>query len=147
MIPIAMPITTTYRILHKTKDSSRKGSKEIVMISINEEEENLLDNIKDKVIKFTRGNRTFSIKSTNIFCYGEVDFNSKEDLITIDKFKFLGDLIEVGKRIYSNYDYNSHTCTSYNGRLKWTETFSCSNIAKYAHGCLNKPKRIILFYQ
>ena len=46
----------------------------------------------------------------------------------------------------SNYDYDKHVAYSDNRKsCKYTETWSSGVVAKYAHGCLGKPKRIIIF--
>lgn len=117
------------------------------MTAITEKEENLIDNLKDDIIELHRGNRTFSISRRQIYCYGIVDFDNQDDLDTIEKFKFLTHLGVMGQHIYSNYNYKTHTCSSNKNRLLWTETWSPSQLARFAHGSLNKPERIILFSQ
>ena len=142
-----MPITPNYRILTNIRNNKDKIIKQIIMTYITEEEELLLDNIKDNYVNLDRENRTFTIKVNNIFCYGDVDFHNDDDLNTINSFKFLNHLDAVGVKIYSNYDYETHTCSSPNKTLLYTETFQPIDLVKYAHGCLNKPKKLILFSQ
>lgn len=143
MFQIYLPITPDYRILNINK--SVLGTKRTIMIPIDEEEENLIDNIDKSVLIFHRGNRSFSVSMKDIYCYGEVDFNDSNTISKIEKFKFLNYLIDVGIRIYSRYDYNTHSCSSPIRNALWAETFNCATLAKMAHGYLGKPKRILLF--
>lgn len=140
-----MPIHKDYHILCSNKTGSRCVS--TIMTYISEEEEYLIDNLKDKIFQMTRGNQVFNVKMNQIHCYGEVDFNNQEGLDTIDGFKFLDFLGGVGIRIYSRYNYTTHSCSSPKRHALWSETWSPAYLAKYAHGFLGKPKRIILFNQ
>lgn len=115
------------------------------MIPINEAEEEEIDNIDSKVLKFQRGNKTFSVRRNNIYCYGEVDFNDEKTLNEIKDFNFLSYLAEVGVSIYSRYDYATHSCSSPKHCCLWTETWNPAILAKMAHGYLGKPERILLF--
>lgn len=117
------------------------------MIPISEEEEEQIDNIKNHIIVFTRGNKEFSVSIKDIYCYGEVDFNDDNTLNQIENFKFLDFLEGNGVHIFSNYDYNTHSCMSDKKYLLHTETWSPAFLAKMAHGYLNKPARILLFNQ
>lgn len=143
MIPIRT--SQNYHILCSHKDGPR--TIRTVMTWITEEDEKEIDNLKDGVLIIERGNKTFKIINKEIHCYGFVDFNSKEDLDIIDKFKFLDYLSHVGVKIPSNYNYDLHSCESPIKRMLWTETWSPSELAKLSHGILNKPERIILFTQ
>ena len=142
---IPLPIYPDYRILNS--NCSRGRTHTTIMIPIDEDEEKLIDNIGKKVLCFHRGNRSFSVKIGDIYCYGEVDFNDKETLDKIAEFSFLDYLDEVGVRIYSRYDYESHSCTSPTNRCMWAETWNPVYLAKMAHGYLGKPQRILLFNQ
>lgn len=115
------------------------------MIPISEQEEKSIDNIKDSTLKFKRGDLSFSVKMKDIYCYGEVDFTNKEDLNQIDSFDFLDHLGISGIYIWSQYDYETHSCKTPNKRLLWTETWRPSVVAQMAHGYLGKPQRILLF--
>lgn len=138
-----MPIHSDYHILCSNRTSHRCVI--TVMTYITEEEENLIDNLKDKTLQLTRGNRVFDVRMNQIHCYGEVDFENQDDLDTIDGFKFLDFLGGVGIHIYSRYNYKTHSCSSPKRNALWTETWSPAELAKYAHGFLGKPQRIILF--
>lgn len=138
-----MPIFKDYHIL--TSIPQIKGIKRIIMTYITEEEEKELDNIGDGCIELDRGNTTFTITGRSIYCYGEVNFESEEDLNTIDSFRFLGHLQEKGVSVPTDYDYKEHCCYSPTRRYRHTETFKPSVLAKYSHGRLGKPERIVLF--
>lgn len=117
------------------------------MIPIDENEEKLIDNIDKHTLTFHRGDRTFSVSMKDIYCYGEVDFEDEDILNRISKFKFLDYLGAVGVHIYSGYDYKTHSCSSPKSCCLWTETWNPAELAKMAHGYLDKPKRILLFNQ
>lgn len=143
MFEIPMPISQNFHILNSNR--SPIGCRRTIMIAISEEEESLIDNIGDRSLAFHRGDKSFSVKRKDVYCYGEVDFKDKDTLDAIDKFKFLDYLGAVGVHIYSKYDYDKHCCYSPMRRAMWTETWSPADLAKYAHGCLKKPERILLF--
>ena len=145
MYQIPLPISPHYRILNSNKSSI--GTKSTIMIPIDEKEELLIDNIDRQTLHFNRGNKTFSIQMKDIYCYGEVDFTDKDTLDKINSFKFLDYLGEVGISICSNYDYETHSCSSPKKCCLWTETWHPAVLAKMAHGYLGKPKRILLFNQ
>ena len=114
------------------------------MTYITEEEEQKLDDGKELILK--RGNVSFQIHGNNIYCYGEVDFHEgSDDCKQIATFNFLNYLHEKGICIPSDYDYEHHVCNSPINKYRWTETWNPDDLARYAHGCLNKPNRIILF--
>lgn len=140
-----MKITPDYHILINIKDNV-KQKKQVIITFLTEEEELELDNIKDiKVIKINRGNRCFEITQNDILCYGLIDLNDENDVNIISRLKFLSHLDVVGKHIFANYDYDNHTCSSPTKKPKWTETFNPLVLFKYGHGCINKPKHVLLF--
>lgn len=117
------------------------------MIEINEEEEELIDNIGKETITFKRGDKVFSIKMNDIYCYGDIDLNKQDICDRISKFSFLSHLGFSGIPIYSNYDYETHTCLTSIKKLMWSETWNPLDLVRYAHACLNKPNKILLFSQ
>lgn len=145
MYRIPLPIFPHYRILNNNRSSV--CCKFTIMIPIDKEEEQLIDNIDKQILTFERGDREFKVSMKDIYCYGEVDFNDKDTLNKIEEFNFLDYLVGVGIHIYSNYDYESHSCSSPKRYCLWTETWSPATLAKIAYGSLDKPKRILLFNQ
>ena len=123
-------------------ERAKKASEEYM--KLNQEQ---IDNIEKRTIVFTRGNKKFSVTIRDIYCYGEVDFNDKNILNQIENFNFLDFLENSGVHIFSNYDYNTHSCISDKKYLLHTETWSPAMLAKMAHGYLGKPARILLFNQ
>ena len=69
---IPMPFSKDYHIVDFNK-INRFCKEVVVMTSISKEEEDLLD--EGKNIKINRGNRTFTVQATKLYCYGEVDFS------------------------------------------------------------------------
>ena len=102
------------------RNVSSLGTKLTVMIPIDEYEEKLIDNIDKLTLTFHRGNRSFSVKMKDIYCYGEVDFEDEDTLNQIKEFKFLDYLGEVGVHIYSRYNYKTHSCSSPKRHYLWT---------------------------
>lgn len=130
-----------------SKNVSNLGTKLTIMISIDENEEKLIDNIDKSILKFHRGNRSFSVSMNDIYCYGEVNFENEDTINQIKNFKFLEYLGAVGIHIYAGYDYKTHSCITNKSFCLLTETWNPAELAKIAHGYLNKPKRILLFNQ
>lgn len=134
-----------YHILCSHKSEAKNVK--IIMTEISEEEENKIDNIGNNTLQIIRGSITFNITGKQIYCYGEVDFDSQEDLDVIENFNFLNHLGSVGISFVANYDYNEHACYSDIKGIQWTETWSPSLLAQFAHATLGKPQRILLFKQ
>uniref|UniRef100_A0AAU8MJT9 Uncharacterized protein n=1 Tax=Geladintestivirus 5 TaxID=3233137 RepID=A0AAU8MJT9_9CAUD len=137
-----MPIFQDYYILISRTDTSHK--EQVIMTYITEEEEQKLDEGKELILK--RGNASFQIHGNNVYCYGEVDFHKgSDDCKQIATFNFLDYLGWKGIVIPSDYDYDLHECHSPLKCYRWTETWKPDVLVRYVHGCLNKPKRIVLF--
>lgn len=117
------------------------------MSYLTEDEENTIDTLERGCLKLDRGNRTFTIKGTQIYCYGEIDLTKQEDIDNINNLGFLDYLGGVGKRIPANYDYFTHTAKSPIRKYLFTEVFTPIEIVKFVHASLNKPKRVIIFTQ
>lgn len=141
-----MPITKDYRIL--AYNNNVHSSKQLtIMTYISEEEEAQLDKGKTLILK--RGDKTLKVEINKTYCYGEIDFtNGSDDMEQIDTFDFLNYLGSFkGVPIHADYNYETHSCCSPVKKIRWTETFHPSVVAQYAHGCLGKPQRVVLFYQ
>jgi hypothetical protein len=123
---------------------SEKDSKRIIMTSLEDDEEKLLDN--NKTISITRGHMTFIIKPNDIVAYGEIDFeNGSEDLDYIYTLNFYKNNMLSGVIVPSEYDYKTHTVTSDIKGGRRFDTTQTDIVCQYAHGCLGKPKRTIIF--
>lgn len=141
MIP--MPIFREYQtIVRKNLDGLNKLR---IMISyLSQDDENLID--AGKSIKIKRGALTFNLSPKDIEFYGDVDFsNNSEDLEEIDEVNWLNNFADVTVPIPSNYNYEKHACKSKELRYFWTETVSPAKLVQYAHGCLGKPKKVVIF--
>lgn len=138
-----MPIFKDYHLLSSHKEIGQHKIM-IYMTYITKEDEELLDNNKE--LELVRGNLKFKVNLNNTYCYGEVDFhNGSDDMYDIEDFNFLDYLNTSGIHIRNGYDYENHECTSVEQRCGWTETWNPAIVAQFAHGCLGKPDRIILF--
>ena len=137
-----MPIFQDYHILISRTDVNHK--EQVIMTYITEEEEQKLDESKELVIE--RGNMIFQVHHNNIYCYGEVNFKEgSDDCKQIATFNFLDYLGWKGVMLPSDYHYDTHECHSPLTSYRWYETWQPDVLARYAHGCLNKPERIVLF--
>lgn len=143
MIQIPLPTYNDFYVLNKRKLD--RGTLLTIMIPINEEEEQLIDKIDNRDLKFERGKEIFTVRINDIHCYGEIDFTDENTLDDIYDFKFLNYLGGVGVKIYSNYDYNTHCCYSPKPFLVSHETWNPLKLVIMAHGYLNKPQRVLLF--
>lgn len=143
MVEIPMPISQNYHIVCRTYFGKILAT--VIMTWLSEKEEEEIDNIYNTKIILNRGDKTYVIDKRNIYGYGLIDLSKKADCDEIDNFKFLNYLVDRGLPIPSNYNYDKHVCLSNNKKLQFGETFSPLRVIKYAHGCLQKPKRVIIF--
>jgi UDP-glucose 6-dehydrogenase len=115
------------------------------MTYITEDEEKQIDD-KCSYLLLHRGDSTFKIFDHNIFCYGEIDFNNdSDDMRLLDSMPILEHLKLQGAIIPADYDYDNHTGVAINKAIRYTETFHPDVLCKYVHGCLGKPKRVLIF--
>lgn len=141
-----MPIQKDYKILASLSDNKNSYKERIVITWISKEEEALLD--EGKELKIERGNRKFVINEYNTYCYGIIDYKlGSNDSNVIATFNFLDSLIFRGVFVPSNYDYDTHSCTSPKPFYQHYETWRPEVLAQYCHGVLGKPKRTVLFRQ
>ena len=138
-----MPTTEHYYVVNSRITNTKR--KELVILTyLTPEEENELD--ENNKVTLTRANQTFSIRKNNIYCYGDVDLKEgSDDSHEIANFDFLDYLNGIGVKIPSDYDYEHHVCRSTINKYRITETWRPDVLVRYAHGCLNKPKKILLF--
>lgn len=118
----------------------------VVMESITEEEETRIDNsIKyfDNIRHVKKDGTVISSK--DIFLYGEVDFENKDDVNNIIKFNFINESIWANNTIYSNFNFDKGCFTTINGIAKQYQTWNALDWFKYKYVLLGKPKRIIVY--
>lgn len=141
MKEIPMPITPNFHILTKTEGVKTRNV--IIMSNLTEDEEKTLESIGEVILE--RGDEHFLVESKNVHCYGEIDFTNQEDVNVIKALKILNHLSSTGIPFVANYDYERHSCFTDNGKIKYGETWNPFDLVQYAHGCLEKPKRVIIF--
>lgn len=116
----------------------------IVMTSITEEEEKVLD--KGGIINIERGNCKFIIKPSDIQAYGEIDFSDdSDDLSYFVNANWFNHIIWAGFSIPSNYDYETHTSSNKENHMTYFDTKRPEIVVQYVHGVLNKPRRTLIF--
>lgn len=116
---------------------------QVVMLGITEEQEKKLDKGEDFIIKTNLG--SFHIESEFCFAYGELDLSpNSDDIIKMDKADWFKS-IEICHWIPSEYDYETHTVTSDKRGGRTFSTIYLRDYLPYLHGCINKPKRIVIF--
>jgi len=139
---ISMPIKGSYKVISSNK--SRTGSKSIIMTGISEKDIDKIEHSKSIILR--RDNSEFNISPNDVICYGDIDFKEgSEDCETLDSFDWLDTLGVKGISIPARYNYDKHECTTDRNILLWTETFKISTLCRYLHGCLGKPKFVIIF--
>lgn len=140
---------STFQLLTQTTyqtivSHTNTGSYDIIMTDINNKDEYALDHNQFVILK--RGNRLFIINPKDVYFYGDVDFTTgSEDMEAISNVTWFNQL-KYGIKIPSDYDYETHSQIidgTYRGRTH--ETFKPELVVQYKHGCLGKPKKIVIF--
>ena len=122
-----------------------RGSREyaIVMIPITEAEELRLDK-RESFGKEISG-RIFPLGPANVKYYGEINFHTGSgDYTTLEGSRLFFSMPFQGAIVPGNYDYEQHICYSDNKKPKWFDTVNAALICQYAHGVLNKPRRVAI---
>lgn len=137
---IQMPYAFGSTVITKFID---KTANYVIMATINEEQEALLDSNIPFTLKIAK-NLSYNINLNNVYCYGEIDFDNDEDLDVIDNFNWLRNS-QYGEVVYSGYNYKKNTCKTPIRYPRYYQTFSSANVAQQAYGRLGCPKRIVIF--
>ena len=119
----------------------------LVMQSINEEEENAINNAMDSedVIKFVLEGK-YVIPIRDIFLYGHVDITNKEDIQIIKNSKIITEEINNAANIPSKFSYKSgNVYSDKEGIFKCHDTWDKIKWFKFNHLLLGKPERIIIY--
>jgi hypothetical protein len=120
-----------------------KGKISVIMEAITEEQETRID--KSKIyygdIRYVRNDGTV-IQAKNIYLYGEVDFNNKDDISNIERFNLID---EDGGIIYSNFNYDKGHFITIDRIAKSFPTWNPVLWFKYCHCLIGKPTRIIVY--
>ena len=128
-------------ILCKRKE--RTVSYIVYIKGITEKEEHTIDanKAKYKVCNYTTDDGK-SVSGDDIYMYGEVNLNNKEDLELIDRFNLVS---EDGVWAYANFDYEKGTVTTKDGVLQIKQIYDCLEWFKYCYCLIGKPERIIVY--
>lgn len=112
----------------------------IVIIPITEKQEQKLD---AGMAYITINNENKVIYSSDVVCYGEIDFSTgSDDFLTIKGMNWLDDLVTHGAYIPANFNYENNNCDA---PYRLEETFNPAKVAQYYHAKLGKPERCCIF--
>jgi len=138
-----MPLTTAGYQVICCHSINKYENELVVMIPISEEEEKKLDS---GFLMTNKGNASFKIHSTDIICYGNIDFHTNsDDFYAIENMKWLDFLIGLGICVPSDYNYDEHCCYSPIKRARYYDTTNPAVISQYKHAVLGKPERCCIF--
>lgn len=127
-----------------TPDYDRQARRRIIMTYITEDEEKDLD--AGNTISIQRGDVMFTIQPNEVECYGVIDFNKdSDDMDVIADFHWFTTLGMAGVWVPSRYSYKKHCAYSDLPVPRIYDTFKPEVVAQYAHGCIGKPERCIIF--
>ena len=125
-------------------DYEKSAKRRVIMTYITEEEELALDN--NNTININRGGKSFTIAPTDIEAYGVIDFkNNSNDMDTIMDFNWFNKETNAGFWLPSRYNYEEHCAYSDISVPRMYDTYKPELAAQYAHGCLGKPERCVIF--
>lgn len=123
--------------------TSKGRNDSVIMTYLTEKEEHDLD--EHIPIEIERGGVKFNIEPDSVLYYGEIDFDSDEDLNLISHANWFNNVLLLGYCLPANYDYDKHCCYSPKKVPLWYDTVRPDFVAQYLHGCLGKPKRSLIF--
>lgn len=116
---------------------------QVIMAGITEEQEKDLDNGKIITIETSIG--CFDVNPDMCYCYGELDLSpNSKDINRIYEAHWF-DNFNTNIHLVSEYDYETHSVTSDIPGGRWYESFNPKHYIPYLHGCIGKPKRIVIF--
>ena len=126
---------------------NRFKSNYLVMESITKEQEEEIDlsgELYDEMF-FIKDNK-YRIHARDIFLYGEININNKEDLMLINKSDIITQEVNIAANIPSNFDYNTGDVYSNNEDIfKTHDTWNKIDWFKFNYCLIGKPERIIIY--
>ena len=126
---------------------NRFKSNYLVMESITKEQEEEIDlsgELYDEMF-FIKDNK-YRIPARDIFLYGEININNKEDLMLINKSDIITQEVNIAANIPSNFDYNTGDVYSNNEDIfKTHDTWNKIDWFKFNYCLIGKPERIIIY--
>lgn len=141
---LEIPIITRedYYCLKLPSDKGR--DKAIIITSITDEEDKLLDKGESIIIK--RGEATFLVEPRNVYCYGAIDFKSgSEDMEVIADMNWFSSCIDIGFPLPGDYNYEKHCCYTTGKKPTYYDTTSPERVAQYCHAFIGKPSKTVIF--
>ena len=115
----------------------------IIMAPISEEQECKLEIGEGFNIETDRG--TFHVHPDLCYAYGELDLSPNSSDINDMYNQHWFDKNHICIKLFTGYDYNTHTITSEIQGGRWYDTNNLKLFLPYLHGCIGKPQRIVIF--
>lgn len=112
-----------------------------------------LYNLKEfEAIEINRNDFKFPVKLNDCLFLGkDVDFSTNsEDYNDVDDIMLFNDKDIKGIDVPCHYDYKTHSVIEeiteecYKPKVKYINSFNVGKIIQYIHGCLSKPKNVII---
>lgn len=125
---------------------NRNGNTYLVMESITEKEEQELDTLADlEQMRYIVDNK-YIVNSENIFLYGQINLNDKNDINLLLKSHIITPEINNAANIPSNLDYETgDVYADKDGIYKCHDTWNKIDWFKFNHVLLGKPERVIIY--
>lgn len=126
------------------------GGYSILMTYITDEE---ISNLKEfDAIELQRNNFKFPIKLDDcLFLRTNVDFSTNsENYNAVKTIEIFSNKDNKGIDIPCHYDYKTHSVSEeiteycYKPKVKYVNSFNLAKIVQYIHGCLGKPKNVVI---
>mgnify|MGYP003332628166 CR=1 FL=1 len=138
------------RILGTKKEVMMNRSNLFVMLMepITEKDEELIDKSKevDFPTELFKNRKGIEISPKNIFLYGEVNIDNKDDIALINKHDIITLEIFGASNMPADFNYETGIITSDEyGTFKTTDTWNKLKWFKYKYCLLGKPNRVVLY--
>lgn len=136
------PCISCLPFIHIAASCENNGVR-VVLIGITEEQEQKLDAGESLFIETDRDN--FNVNPQLCYAYGKLDLSpNSEDIKTMIEANWFQSLF-VNIRMFSNYDYKTHSVTSDIPGGRWFETCRIEEYLPYLHKCIGAPERVLIF--
>lgn len=118
----------------------------LIMEAITEEQEAEIDARADIDEMYFITENNIKIPARDIFLYGEIDINNKQDLNLINKADIITLEINNAANIPSNFEYETGMVYSDNENIyRCHDTWDKIKWFKFNHCLLGKPNRVIIY--
>ncbi len=119
------------------------GINKIILTYLTDEEEARLEAQED--ITITRGDLEFTIRTSLLYAYGNLDLTPKSELLKQMHDAPWLNRVYVRHFMPSNYNFETHTSVANSKLGNWFDTDNPATFMPFLWNCIGRPEKVVIF--